>query len=117
MASIVKLKDKRTGITYVYESESYWDKEKKQPRSHRKLIGKIDPETNEIIPTGPRGRKKGTGTEPEKSNDHHQGSELVAMLEDKNRQIRELKEENRDLRKRNEDILKKLSDILNSYSG
>jgi hypothetical protein len=26
--SIVKLKDKRTGTTYVYESESYWDKEK-----------------------------------------------------------------------------------------
>lgn len=115
MASIVKLTDKRTGVTYVYESESYWDKEKKQPRSRRKLIGKIDPETNEIVPTGPRGRKKGTGTE--KSNDHHQESELAAILEDKNRQIRELKEENRDLRKRNENILKKLSDILNSYSG
>ena len=26
--SIVKLKDKRSGTTYVYESESYWDKEK-----------------------------------------------------------------------------------------
>ena len=31
--SIVKNKDKRTGITYVYESQSYWDKEKKQPRA------------------------------------------------------------------------------------
>ena len=38
--SIVKLKDKRTGTTYVYESESYWDKEKKQPRSRRKLIAR-----------------------------------------------------------------------------
>lgn len=116
MASIVKLTDKRTGVTYVYESESYWDKEKKQPRSRRKLIGKIDPETNEIVPTGPRGRKKGAVTEPE-SKGHPGESELALLLEDKNRQIRELKEENRDLRKRNADILKKLSDILNSYGG
>ena len=56
--SLVKHTDKRTGVTYVYESESYWDKEKQQPRSHRRMIGKIDPETGEIIPTNGRGRKK-----------------------------------------------------------
>ena len=38
--SIVKLKDKRSGTVYVYESESYWDKEKGQPRNKRRLIGK-----------------------------------------------------------------------------
>ena len=27
---IVYQKDKRTGITYAYESTAYWDKEKKQ---------------------------------------------------------------------------------------
>ena len=54
----VKSKDKRTGITYVYESESYWDKEKQQPRAHRKLIGKLDEETGEIVPTDGRGRKR-----------------------------------------------------------
>ncbi len=48
--------DKRVGITYVYESESYYDPEKKQSRSKRKLIGKIDPDTGEMIPTGRRGR-------------------------------------------------------------
>ena len=56
--SLVRNTDKRTGVTYVYESESYWDKEKQQPRSRRKLIGKIDPETGEIVATGKRGRKK-----------------------------------------------------------
>ena len=50
MASIIKKLNKKTGVTYVYESESYWDKEKKQPRSRRKLIGKIDEETGEIVP-------------------------------------------------------------------
>lgn len=59
MASIIKRLNKQTGVTYVYESESYWDKEKKQPRSKRKLIGKIDEQTGEIVPTGGRkGRKK-----------------------------------------------------------
>ncbi len=50
--SQVKVTNKKSGITYVYESESYWDKEKEQPRNKRKLIGKIDPETGKIIPTG-----------------------------------------------------------------
>ena len=55
--AIVKSKNKKTGITYVYESESYWDPEKKQPRHHRKLIGKLDEDGN-VVPTGSRGRKR-----------------------------------------------------------
>ena len=46
--AIVKSKNKKTGITYVYESESYWDPEKKQPRNHRKLIGKLDEDGNVV---------------------------------------------------------------------
>lgn len=49
MPSIVYQVDKKTGIKYAYESTSYWDKEKQQPRSTRKYIGKVDPETGEII--------------------------------------------------------------------
>ena len=58
MSSIIKSLDKRTGITYVYESTSYWDKEKKQPRSKRVLIGKLDPETGETVPTDGRGNRR-----------------------------------------------------------
>ncbi len=43
MTAIVYQVNKKTGITYVYESVSYWDKEKKQSRARRKLIGKLDP--------------------------------------------------------------------------
>ncbi len=57
--AIVNVHNKARNVTYVYDSVSYWDKELKQPRSKRKLIGKRDPVTNEIIPTGRRGRKKG----------------------------------------------------------
>ncbi len=52
----IKHLDKKTGITYVYESTSYWDKEKQSPRSHRTLIGKIDEVTGEIIPTDGRNK-------------------------------------------------------------
>ena len=56
--SYVNQLDKRSGITYVYESISYWDKEKKQPRSKRKLVGRLDPETGDIIPTDGRGKRR-----------------------------------------------------------
>ena len=62
--AILKRLDKRTNIVYVYESSSYWDKKKKQPRSKRVLIGKIDPKTGEMIPTD--GRCKHLSTEGKK---------------------------------------------------
>lgn len=55
--ALIKQYHKDTDTTYVYESISYWDEEKKQSRSKRRVIGKLDPETGEIIPTGKRGRK------------------------------------------------------------
>jgi len=51
VAAIVFQTNKETGITYAYESVSYWDKEKQQSRARRKLIGKVDQETGEIVPT------------------------------------------------------------------
>ena len=43
--AIIKQFDKRSGITYVYDSKSYYDKEKKCSRAKRTLIGKIDPDS------------------------------------------------------------------------
>ncbi|MCF7928862.1 MAG: IS1634 family transposase [Spirochaetales bacterium] len=34
---------------YLYEVESYWDKEKKQSRQKRTFLGKKDPDTGEVI--------------------------------------------------------------------
>jgi len=51
MAAIVYQTNKKTGITYAYESISYWDKDKQQSRARRKCIGRIDPETRQIVPT------------------------------------------------------------------
>jgi hypothetical protein len=52
--AIVFQPDKRSGITYAYESISTWDKEKKQSRSKRTLIGRLDEETGEIVLTDGR---------------------------------------------------------------
>ena len=51
-------KKAKNGTTYVYDNVSYWRKDLKQPRSKRKLIGKLDPDTGEIVPTSGRGRKR-----------------------------------------------------------
>ena len=51
--SIVHCRDSRRGITYVYESSNYWDKQAKKYKAKRKCIGKLDSDGN-IIPT--RGR-------------------------------------------------------------
>lgn len=56
MAAIVFQTDKRTGITYAYQSISHWDKEKKQSRAKRTLIGRVDSQSGKIVPT----RKKST---------------------------------------------------------
>ena len=66
MASIVFQKDKRSGITYAYESVSYWDKEKQQSRAKRTLIGRVDEKTGEIVPTDGRNRKKKDEESPAK---------------------------------------------------
>jgi hypothetical protein len=55
--AIVYQHDKRSNITYAYESHSYWDKEKKTSRAKRTLIGRVDPHTGEITATDGRNRK------------------------------------------------------------
>ena len=85
--AIIKQFDKRSGITYVYDSKSYYDKEKKCSRAKRTLIGKLDPNTGEIIPTD--GRKKGAKSKP---------STTSSPEIDKDKHIQELVDENRQLK-------------------
>lgn len=110
--SIVKHKDKRSGVTYVYSSESYWDKEKKQPRSKRTLIGKIDEETGEIVPTGKRGRRKTVAETPasEKKSDSTI-TDQAGLLSEKDKEIQILKAENRVLHREKKEILRALETL------
>jgi len=37
--------------TYVYEATSYWDRQKKQPRKHRRYLGKKDAASGKVVST------------------------------------------------------------------
>ncbi len=65
--AIVTQTDKRTGIAYAYETQYYWDKEKKQSRAKRVCVGKIDPATGNIIATRGRAKKQEAKSTPEVS--------------------------------------------------
>lgn len=101
--AIIKQYDKRSGITYVYDSKSYYDKEKKCSRAKRTLIGKIDPDTGEIIPTD--GRNKGAKSKPTASS----SPEI-----DKDKRIQELEDENRQLNLQISALKKEIERITNS---
>lgn len=113
--AIVKQTSKN-GVTYVYESRSYRDPETKQPRAKRKLIGRLDDATGEIIPT--RGRKNVT-TESNVSVDttllpgDASYSSLLETLKEKDEIIKSLRAEIAVLRRER----KKLSEELTSMGN
>lgn len=51
MSCRVNYVNKTNGMTYVYESISFWDKEKKQSRNKRVCVGKLDSASGELIPS------------------------------------------------------------------
>ena len=89
---IVYQTDKRSGITYAYENKAYWDKEKKQSRSKRTLIGRVDPETGEIVPTD--GRCKKLSPDYQGNSDY----QMPKTLKECKEEIRQLLEENQSLK-------------------
>ena len=76
---IIYQKDKRSGITYAYENQSFWDKELKRSRSKRKLIGRLNEETGEIVPTDGRCRKNSPYRKPEDTEESRILEEIKPM--------------------------------------
>lgn len=118
MACIVYQTDKRTGIKYAYSSESYWDKDKKQPRSKRTFLGKVDPVTGKIIP---KKSKSEPETLPEKnlSDQSHIIESLQNKSDEKDALITQLRRELKELTARYNSIIKavkKINDIASSFS-
>ena len=110
--AIIKQTNKKTGITYVIDSESYWDKEKQQPRSRRKIIGKIDPVTGEVVPTNRHQKRKSDVTETTMTS-------VSASTDDEvhtdQARIRELEKQVSKLQKQKEALLKELDLLTAKY--
>ena len=108
MSCIVYQTNKKTGEKYAYESVSYWDKEKKQPRSKRKYIGKVDPVTNEII----KSRKVATPHPHADAADEHAEIEtLQKELARKDILIESLRNEIKDLAARHDEAVETIRRI------
>ena len=105
---------------------SYWDKDLKQPRSKRKLIGKRDPVTNEIIPTSGRGRRQNADAPSEKKSVHSDSSadlkyeKCLEAIREKDTTIQEQKKQIGDLQSRLRACLsamKQAESLLNKTSS
>ena len=117
MATIYQT-NKKTGITYVIESESYWDKEKQQPRSHRTIIGKVDPDTGEVVPTKKYNREKKTSSPSNvRSSGIHASSVALEKPDDLAEHIRELEQQVIQLREEKEALIRDLNKVLLQYNG
>lgn len=89
--SISKSYNKQNGVTYVYEVyENYWNKEKKRPESKRRLIGKIDPETGEIVPTS-RAKKRTDKNDNDTQDSRVQYEEAKQKISQQEKEISDLK--------------------------
>ena len=113
--AIVKQTNKRTGLTYAYESHSYRDPETHKPKSRRRLIGRVDDVTGEIIPTRGRRRKSGLDADLDSTSETTAETVQVDILKEKDAIITQLRQENRRLLREKEEFLALLGRIAENY--
>ena len=107
----------QSGTVYAYESISEWDPVKKQSRSKRKCLGKVDPDTGEIVPTsGKRGRPPKEGKNAAAS-ESHENMLPSAVLNKLRSDYEECKKQNQELLTENKKLKAVLSRIKKELSG
>ena len=95
MPTIVYRENHSNGVRYAYSCTSVWDKEKKAPRTIRTYLGRVDPDTGEIIP--PSSKKKSFTAASKRTEAATQNpadtEDSSKRLAEKDRQIKELQNE------------------------
>ena len=110
MACIVYYTDSKTGAVSAYRSEAVWNSEKGYSVPKRTYLGRVDPETHEIIPTS---HKRGRPTKDHASSDSSsQSSEFQAKYEAACRELQELKQTVNELKQKNKAVEKTNSVLL-----
>lgn len=79
--SITRSYNKHTNTYYAYETSYVWDEKAQKKVQVKRCIGKFDPETDEIIPTGKRGRPRRQIPDP-KANKASNDAEYAKLLSD-----------------------------------
>ena len=97
--------DNRVDVTYVYDVEEVFDEKTGKTRQKRKLIGKLDLETKQLVPTGKRGRpaktdcpSADTKKEENRNREEQAKARFLETLQKKDEAIAALKSENRQLK-------------------
>ena len=111
--AIIKQLNKKTGITYVYESHSFRDKTTKKPRSTRKLIGRIDDATGEIIATRKKRNINTTASEDANNITTNKDDAAVSLdiVKEKDAIITEQRRQISSLLKEKEELAKELEHL------
>ena len=111
--------DNRVDVTYVYDVEEIFDEKTGKTRSKRKLIGKLNPETKQLVPTGKRGRPAKTDSpsadtkkEETRNKEELAKARFLETLQKKDEAFAALKSENRQLKA----VINKLEKTLLSIS-
>lgn len=123
--SIVKYKNKKTGVVTLYESTSHYDPVTKQSRPVRKYLGREDPATGELIPSsGKRGRKSSDAVPSDARSAMKTDDKTVKELKDsyeiklqsKDDIIKEQARQIRELEAEKASVLRKLSAIITEFA-
>ena len=89
--SITRSYNKYTDTYYAYDTSYVWDEKAQKKVQQKKCIGKYDPDTGEIIPTGKRGRPSKQIIKKESSDIQSSQapdmSELISRAENLNRTL------------------------------
>lgn len=117
MSTIVKGYSKQTKTTYIYEQNYTWNPEKGRSEGTRKLIGKIDPVTGEMIPTGKPGRPKKKPSPPEEGNQVPLTNPYEAEMKVLLQRNKELTDEIADLKKSLRESEKKVSSMIKAVNS
>lgn len=126
--AIIYQYNKKTNTTYVLEQKSHYDAEAGYSRPVRKLVGKLDPVTGEVVPTGKVGRPRKKPPTPDNSSAGLEAElektklklyELTVSNKDKDSVISSLRGEIAQLSKENNRLvgkLRKISALLDEES-
>ena len=88
--SITRSYNKHTNTYYAYETSYVWDDKAQKKVQVKRCIGKFDPKTDEIIPTGKRGRprKQIPGPETEMASRNTEYAKLLSDAKDLSKRLK-----------------------------
>ena len=107
MANNITYVKQKSGVIYAYENLGTWDKVNKKPICRRRLIGKVDPVTKEIVPTDQRNKSQSPDyVQPP----YEKGYEMPTTLAGRKKEILRLLKENYELKQKIEELEKKIAE-------